>query len=161
MSRLPTTPPIRHCLGLLTVAVGWLWLTPGARAENIQVTVLAIVATDKDTKIDPELKCLAEELRKKEPSLTGFRLVRTTRKSVPVGGEDTFPLLDNKEVTVCIKSGVDKEKKVRLTIKGTGRDEIMASVICGKCWPVRTKHVTKDEERLFLAILIKPCNKSP
>ena len=75
------------------------------------------------------------------------------------GGHDTFPLLDGKEATICIKSGVGKDKKASLTVKATGRDEMMCSVICGKCLPLKTTHVTKDEGRLFLAILIRPCNK--
>jgi hypothetical protein len=159
MSRLLTRRPNPRCLGLVAVALGWLCLAPGARAENIQVTVLAIVATDRDTKIDHEVKCIAELVRKKHPSLTGFSLVRTTCKSIPVGGQDTFPLLPGQDATICITSGVGKDNKASLTVKGPGRDEMMCSVICGKCLPLKTTHVTKDGGLLFLAILIRPCNK--
>src|SRR3546814_8641453 len=52
-----------------------------ARAEekNVKVTVIAILATDQNKEINPKVKEIAQEVQKVDPSLTGFKLVQTTR----------------------------------------------------------------------------------
>ena len=40
--------------------------------KNIKVTVVAILASTTDKKIDKELTELAQEMRKKDPTLIGF-----------------------------------------------------------------------------------------
>jgi hypothetical protein len=159
MSHLPTIPGCREMLALLAILTGCLAPACGPRPENIQVTVIAILATDRDKEVDEKIKCIAEELHKKHPELTGFREARTTRKSLPVGDEESFPLVDEKDATIRIHSGADKDNWVSLTLKTPGQGEIRYSVRCGKCVPFGTSYVTKDNRRLFLAVLVKPCNK--
>src|SRR5262245_29095985 len=126
---------MRLGLGVLTVLAGSLSLCPDdvpTPGGNVQVTVLAILASEHHTKIDEKIKCIAAEVRKCEPGLKGFRLERTTCKSVPVGQEDTFPLVDEKVAQVKINHGANKDNWVGLTLKAPGMGEITYSVLCGK-----------------------------
>src|ERR1700722_7323643 len=60
--------------------------------DPIRVSVLAILATDKNDKIDPKLECIVKEVQKHDPKLTGFRIANMTTKSLPIGGKDDFEL---------------------------------------------------------------------
>src|SRR3954447_22025135 len=73
----PTMPPLRRP-GLIALAALW---TAGAAAraeEPVKVTVVAVLASDKHTRIDPKLQDLAREVQKKDPTLTGFKVGRVT-----------------------------------------------------------------------------------
>jgi hypothetical protein len=149
----------RWALVLLAALGTSLASTATARAGNIQVTLLAILATDRNKKVDEKIRCIAEEVQRREPTWTGFREARTTCKSLPVGEEATFPLVDEKVATVRIDSGPDKDNWVSLTLKAPGLGEISYSVRCGRCVPIRTPYRTKSDERLIVAVMVKPCNK--
>src|SRR2546426_109039 len=108
----------RQGTGILLVFT--LFLTFGAqvgRAEDVRVTVVVILASAASTKVEPDVKCIAEEVRKLEPALTGFRMARTTCKSMTVGKKDTFQLVDEEIVAVTVNHGQDKDNRVGLTIK--------------------------------------------
>jgi hypothetical protein len=153
------TPTLCPGTGLFLAALAGLLVVPGARAENVKVTVVAIVATDRDSKVDDKIKCIADEVKKREPTLTGFRLARTSCKSLAVGAKDTFALVDDEVATVTIKHGADKDDWVGLTLKAPRLGEITYSIKCGKCFPILTRYQTKDHERLIIGIMVKPCNK--
>src|SRR5262249_61787838 len=77
------------------------WLTAvRADEDKIEITVLAILASDKTNKIDPKLTEVAKEIQKKEPALVGFSVERVTKKSIKIGDKATFPLVDEKEVVI-------------------------------------------------------------
>jgi hypothetical protein len=144
---------------VLLAMAGSLVVASAARAENIQVSVVAILATARNKHVDEHIKCVAEAVRKQEPSWTGFQEVRTTRKSLPVGEQAAFPLVDDRVVHVRVDSGCTKDNWVGLTLQGTGLGELTYSVRCGRCVPIRTPYYTKDRDRLFLAVTVKPCSK--
>ena len=56
--------------------------------KKVRVSVVVILATERDGKVHPKLKCIAEEVKKLHPKLTGFRLVQMSCQSLPVGGKD-------------------------------------------------------------------------
>jgi len=143
----------------LVVALAGLRGAP-ARAEDgkIQVTVLAILATDKNTKIDEKLKDVAKEIQKKEPTLTGFVLERITIKSIKLGEKETFPLVDEKTVVVILAEKNEKDNAISLTIKPPTLGDITYTCCCGKFFPVVTRYQTKDKDRLIVAVMVKPCN---
>ena len=134
--------------------------SPTARADDskIQVIVVAILATDKNTKIDEKLKEIAKEIQKKEPTLTGFAVERCTCKPVKIGEKEEFPLVDEKIVVVILAEKNEKDNKVSLTIKPPTLGDITYTCCCGKYFPVVTRYVTKDNERLIIAVMVKPCN---
>ncbi|HLW64456.1 MAG TPA: hypothetical protein VKS79_03990 [Gemmataceae bacterium] len=136
------------------------WLA-AARAddEKIEVTVLAILASDKSTVIDERLKDVAKEIQKKEPALTGFAVERVTKKSIRLGDKDTFKLVDEKEVLVALSQRDPMTGRVTVTIKPPTVGEITYACCCGKFFPVITRYVTKENERLIVAVMVKPCHK--
>src|SRR5437588_10490774 len=72
-----------------------------AADDRVKVTVVAILATDRNSEVDPELKVLAQEVQKVERSLTGFRLRRTTTSSLARGEEHKYPLVDQEVALVA------------------------------------------------------------
>lgn len=153
----PTRLPL--FLGL-TLLAGVL-ATPSIRAacpmEEIRVTVLVVVATDKDKIIDPALKCLADEVRKKKPHLTGFQQDHQIGKSVAVGKEEVFELIEKQSAVITVKHGPNFKNWVCLKVKSPGVGEITYTAICGKYFPLVTEYKTKDQKTLILAICIEPC----
>jgi hypothetical protein len=145
----------RWCLGFLLCLVAC-----PARAEEVKVTVLAIFATDKNSSIDAELKEIAERVQKQEPKLTGFRQGRQSSKSLVVGdgSKEAFTLIEDQVVTVAVEA-VMKKDRIRMTIKPPTLGEITYSTSCEKFFPIVTRYVTKDKERLIIAIMVEQCKK--
>jgi hypothetical protein len=127
--------------------------------EEIRVTVVALLATThKNAQVDPQLAELAKEVQKKDPSLVGFRLERLNSKAVPVGGKESFQLVDKEVAVVCIKE-CGKDDKPCIKVKPSHVDDILCSLCCGKYWPIMTNYQTKKKERLIIAIMVETCGK--
>ena len=156
MKTLWLTKPL---MGGALLVVAWFAVAPPCRAENVQVTIVAVLANDRDGKVDEKIKCIADEARKRDPSLTGFRLARSSCKSLPVGSKETFALVDDEVAVVTIKHGADKDDMVEMTVKAPRVGEIVYSVKCGKCFAILSRYQTKDNDRLIIGIMVKPCNK--
>jgi hypothetical protein len=150
----------------LPLSTRWLsgfvlfFIASSAAAEEVKVTVLAIFATDKNSTIDADLKEIAERVQKQEPKLTGFRQGRQSSKSVAVGdgSKESFALAEDQVVTVSVEA-VMKKEKIRMTIKPPTLGEITYSTTCEKFFPIVTRYVTKDKERLIIAIMVEQCKK--
>jgi len=151
---------LRVCGLLAVVMAAGPWLM-AARADDdkIEVTVLAILASPKSNVIDERLKEVAQEVQKKEPALIGFRVERVTKKSIKVGDKATFELVDEKEVLVILSERDPKDGRVTVTIKPPTVGDITYRCCCGKFFPVITRYVTKENERLIVAVMVKPCHK--
>jgi len=123
--------------------------------------VVAILATDRNDKIEMKCKCVAEEVQKLEPTLTGFRVARTSSKDLKVGGRDTFALVDDEVVTVVVQQAGCKEERIRLMVKPPSVGEITYSTCCGKFFPIITRYQTKDKDkdRLIIAIRVEIVGK--
>ena len=143
-------------LGLALVAMG---LSSSVRAEDIKVTVVAILAsTDKNAPVDPELEAVAAAVRKNYPDFTGFRVGRTTCLPVAVGKEAFFPLVDDVKATVEIVQGKDKKDRIRVKVKPPMLSEVSMSCCCEKFVPFVTPYVTKTKgEQLIIAVMVNPC----
>lgn len=147
---------------LAVLLIGWaaLFATPRAAAQDRTVTVIAILASDKSTRVDEKLKSIAEEVQKVEPSLTGFRIAHQSSKALAVGKRETFSLVDREEAAVLLQEVCPKdENRYRLAVKAPMVGEITYSCCCGKFFPIMTRYQTKDGERLILAVMVKPCKK--
>lgn len=135
-------------------------------AEERNVTVVAVLATDQNAVIDPKVQGIAEEVKKLEPGLTGFRLVRTTNKPVGVGRKESFPLVDAEMLAVQLlqiepPKEKDKDERVRLAVKAPLTGEITYTTCCSKYFPILTRYLTKENERLIVAVMVKPSAKKP
>jgi hypothetical protein len=146
-------------LALLALAIGYFFPL-AARAENVQVTVLVILASDQETKADPRLQCVAQQVRKKHPELKGFRVEEILHEALPVGKKKTFELIDGQKATVKVLHGCDEEERIGLTVTVKGFGEMDYKCCCGKFLPLMTDYRTKDKERLLVAIRVQPCKKS-
>lgn len=131
---------------------------PACAEDSVKVTVVAILASDKHQTIDKKLTEVAQEVRKKEPDLTGFTIERTTTKEIKIGQEEKFPLLEE-QVVVVIVLKEDKEGRRSLSIKPPTLGEITYTCACGKFFPVITRYTTANKDRLIIAVMCKPCVK--
>src|SRR5690348_17652242 len=70
--------------------------------EGVKVTV-AVILANRDGKVDDKLKCVATEVQRTHPKLTGFHLGPATTETIPLGGSEKFKLVDGQEATVKVK----------------------------------------------------------
>jgi hypothetical protein len=126
--------------------------------DPVRVTIVVVLATDAGTKVDPKLADLAAQVRKRDNTLTGFRLAATEAKSIPVGGAHTFELVDGQELKVTVTRQKDANGRISLMIKPPGLENVTYGCACDKFFPVVTPHRTKDGEVLIVAVMAKPCN---
>lgn len=125
--------------------------------KPVSVTVVIVLATGQNAAVHPKLKELAAEVRKRDPKLTGFRLVATECKSIPVGGSATISLTDKQELKVTVNRAKDEDGRVTLTLRPPGMDAVNYACACDKFFPVVTPHRTKSGEQLLIAVMAKPC----
>src|SRR5215470_7507729 len=69
---------------------------------EVRVSVVAILASEHDKRIDPRVECIAKEVRKVHHNLTGFRLAKMTCKTVPVQGAESFELVIDQHASVTV-----------------------------------------------------------
>jgi hypothetical protein len=125
--------------------------------QPVRVTVVVVLASTKDTGVDPKLADLAKEVQKREPTLIGFRLVSTEAKSIPIGQGDAFDLIDQQQLRVKVEKPKDANGRIGLTILPPGLERIKYGCACEKFFPVVTPYQTKNGEVLIVAVMAKPC----
>jgi hypothetical protein len=142
----------------LLVACGLAW-TRCDEEEDVKVSVVAILATDRNDKVGKGLECVAKEVRKKDEKLTGVRLGNMTCKSIAVGAKAKFDLVEGQTATVTVDHGADQKNRVQLKVKAPKLGEITYDTCCGKFLPIMTPYKTKDGEVLFVLVRVQPCNE--
>lgn len=126
--------------------------------KPVSVTVVIVLATEANATVDPKLKELAKEVQKRDPKLTGFKLVATESKSIPVGESATINLTDKQTLKLTVDRAKDKDGRISLTLGPPGMDAVTYACACDKFFPVVTPHKTKSGEQLLFAVMAKPCN---
>jgi hypothetical protein len=124
----------------------------------VRVTVVVVLATGQNATVDPKLADLAKEVRKRDPKLTGFKLVKSEGKSIPVGESATFKLVDRTELVVTVDQPKDAAGRIGLTVQPPDLGEISYTCTCDKFFPVVTPHRTKAGETLIVVVMAKPCS---
>ena len=109
--------------------------------------------------VDPKLIELARQVRRRDPKLTGFKLLATEVKSIPVGESATIPLVDKQELKVRVEAGKDELGRVTLTIKAPEMGEFCYACKCEKFFPFVTGYQTAKGEQLIIAVMGKPAGK--
>jgi hypothetical protein len=131
-----------------------------AKKDTVDVAVIAILATNRNDKIDPKLACIARQVRKNHKELKGFQLATTARKSLNIGVKHVFEVLDGaQKVGVTVVHGADEKDRVQVKVAPPGMGEITYDTCCGKFLPIVTEFRTKDKELLIIAVCIKPCHE--
>jgi hypothetical protein len=146
--------PIALC-GLLML----LFAAPAATAadDKVTVSVVAILATDKNDKIDSKLREIAAELQKINPKLTGFHSPKKIEKDIPLNSPEKFTLIEDQVVVIDVKREVDQDNKNVIRVQPPTLGEVKYYTSCGKFFPIITEYKTKDGEVLILAIRVLPC----
>jgi hypothetical protein len=143
---------------LLALAVSFL-PTGGARAEDdVHISVIGILATDKNDCVDDRVACVAREMKKIDPKLTGFSVARMTCKDVKIGAKDCFEVTDSQKVCVTAEKRCEKDKsRVCLKVEAPMLGAVTYMTCCGKFFPLVTRYKTKDGEVLIVAVRVKSC----
>jgi hypothetical protein len=123
-----------------------------AAADEVRIRVVVILATERNDTVDPKLACVAREVQKTHPKLTGFRLGDVSCKSVGVGVKEEFKLIDNEVATVTVRKPADKDSCVEVSVKPPRMREITYRTACRKCFPILTPYRTKDDDVLIIAV---------
>ncbi|MDY3552620.1 hypothetical protein R5W24_001706 [Gemmata sp. JC717] len=123
----------------------------------VRVTVVIVLATNQNAVVDAKLKDLAKEVQKRDPKLTGFKLVATECKSIPVGGAEVITLTDKQELKIQVDKAKDANGRISMTLNPPAMDSVTYACACDKFFPVVTPHRTKAGEQLIIAVMAKPC----
>jgi hypothetical protein len=157
-------PIYSHSLILLVPLA--LLLSPSRTAlacgdeEEVQVTVVSILATDKDNTVDKKLKELAARIQKERPQLklTGFRIDRQTKATLVVKQtQHEFEFIDKQTAVVSVCQGPDANNKVQLKVKLKCGSGMCYTTCCGKFMPICTCYKTAKGESLLIAVMVEPC----
>jgi hypothetical protein len=139
---------------LILIAAPRIWAE-----DQIKVTVVAVLATTQNKNVDPKLECLAKEVQKTHPELTGFRIERCSCQELSVGDKAKFPLVEDEFAEVSIQRGPGKNDRVGMTVKPPKAGEFVYACCCGKFLPICTRYWTKEKEQLIVAVRVQCCNK--
>jgi hypothetical protein len=139
------------------VLATFLFVACPADDKPVNVTVVIVLATEQNTRVDPKLKELAKEVQKRDPKLTGFKLVATECKSVAVGASATVNLTDKQVLKLTVDQARDKDGRISLTLDPPGMDAVTYACACDKFFPVVTPHRTRAGDQLIIAVMAKPC----
>jgi hypothetical protein len=91
--------------------------------------------------------------------LTGFRLGTITCKTMTVGTKDSFPLVDGQEACIEAKACAEDARRVCLRVKVPCCGGITYSSVCGKYFPILTGYQTRDQQRVIIAVMVRPCDE--
>ena len=148
------------CAGLVIFTLLGAAPPKAEEKETVHVSVIAILATERDDKIDAKLECIAREVRKTHKKLTGFHLATMTcNKSLAVGAKETFDVVADQKVDVTVKRSVDEKDRVQVKVAPPQMGEITYDTCCGKFLPIVTPFRTKNHDLLIIAVRVQPCHK--
>jgi hypothetical protein len=150
--------PFRAALFCLLAAFAAAPLGAPGAAEKVEVSVVAVLASDQSDKVDPKLTSVAKKVREVDPKLTAFRVGRLEAKPMAVGDAAEFTLVGDQKAMVTVVRGADKDEWVQLKVTPPEMGEITYDTACGKFFPIITAHRTASGEVLILAVRVGPCN---
>jgi hypothetical protein len=125
--------------------------------KKIKISLVVVMASERGDVVQEELKCLAEAVRRKYPTLKSFRIESMKCLDVAENERVTFPLPENQKAVFVVHCACDHKKKVCLAATATTLGEIEYGTVCGKFLPIVTRYYTRDNERIVLAVRVQPC----
>jgi hypothetical protein len=126
--------------------------------EDVKVSVVAILAHNRDKTIDPRLKCIAEEVSKGAP-FTGFQMGKMTCMDVRVGVREKFELVDDEVAFLTVDRASKKDKLIQIKLTPPRMGDVTYETTCGGFFMIITKYRTKKDETLIVAVRVRPCQK--
>jgi hypothetical protein len=130
-----------------------------SRADDVEVSVVTILASDRHTTIDPRLRAIAQQIQQTDKQLTGYKVRGTASETVALGHKKSFPLVGDVALEVTPQTRDEKDKRIRLTVKCPHWGEATYTTVPEKFFPMLTRyqHVTEgDKERLIVAVMVRP-----
>jgi hypothetical protein len=126
---------------------------------RVKVTV-AVILANADGKVDDKLKCVAAEVRKMHPKLTGFHVGPTTSQPIVLGGSEKFKLVDGQEASITVKRCTECPGRYCLAIHSEALvGEMVYSSVCGKYLPLVTDYKTKGKgDQLIIVFKVEACD---
>jgi hypothetical protein len=130
-----------------------------ARAgDDVHISVVSILATDKNKNVDERVACVAREMQKVDPKLTGFSVARMTCKDIALGTKGCFEVVDGQTVCVTAEHRCEKDpSKVCLKVEAPKLGAITYQTCCDKFFPLVTRYRTKSGELLIVAVRVMDC----
>jgi hypothetical protein len=146
--------------GILALAALVCLGAPARAEDDVHIAVVSILATTKNDKVDERVACVAAEMKKIDPKLTGFSLARITRKELQIGKKDCFEVVDGQDVCVTAEKRWEKDpKRVCLKIEAPTLGPITFTTCCGKFVPVVTRYKNKNGDLLIIAVGVNACKE--
>ena len=143
---------------VLLIAVATATACPPA--DEIEVKVLGILASEHNDKVDAKLTEFARHVQKKQPALTGFKLDHTEEQTLKLGETKKFKTTGGQMVEVTVNKERNEKGRITLTIKPPKMGQITYECVCDKFFATATEHYEgkgKDRAQLFVAIKATPC----
>jgi hypothetical protein len=131
--------------------------SPARADDDVHVSVVSILASTKSDKVDERVECIAEQMKKKDPKLTGFKVDRMTCKDLAVGVKDCFEVVDRQKVCVTVEKKCDKDGRVCVKVEPPTLGAITYTTCCDKFLPLVTRYKTKDGDVLIIAVRVRTC----
>jgi hypothetical protein len=130
---------------------------PGHEGEYIRVTVVVVLGSTKHERVDKKLADFVKQMAEIDQTLTGFVIHEVLQQSIEAGKSHDFELLDEHTLTVGIDKSIGDGKRVGLSVQMKDGQKVSYTCTCNKYFPMMTHLKTKDEERVIVAIMAKPC----
>jgi len=129
-------------------------------ADEIEVKVLGILASEHNAKVDAKLAEFAKQVQKKQPALTGFKLDQTELHTLKLGETKKINTSGGQVVEVTVNKERNEKGRITLTIKPPKMGQITYECVCDKYFATATEHYEgkgKDRAQLFVAVKASPC----
>lgn len=113
-----------HGVGVVCLIVtGWMTQAAVAASDTAEIKILVVRATKSNSDISPELRPLANSL-KKQFNFTGFKLEKTQSKSMKAGDTWTTSLIGSFEATVKLTKAEEKSVGLEVVVKKSGKEQL-------------------------------------
>jgi hypothetical protein len=131
---------------------------PARADDDVHISVVAILATSSNDTVDERVACVAREMKRIDPKLTGFSVARMTCKDLKIGAKDWFEVVDGQKVCVTAEKRCEKDNsRVCLKVEAPALGAITYTTCCGKFFPLVTRYKTKNGDVLIVAVRVKTC----
>lgn len=125
--------------------------------RRVRVSVVVILASETKAKVDRKVKDIAAEVKKLHPRLKGFEMKDLKCRSVQIGAASKFDLIDGQSTTITVQQAADKMDRIQLRVGPPTMGGITYATPCGKFLPIVTRHLTRKNEKLIIAVRVEPC----
>ena len=141
----------------LVVALGAAGNALACPGEEVQVTVVSILAKKEGNNVPPKLAELAKRIQERRPDLTSFRIDTQCCEKLTVDQAKEFKFVDEKKAVVTVRQAADANNQVKLKVDLPCIGKVCYTTCCGKFFPMMTCYKTNTGECLIIAVMVKPC----